>query len=142
MYNVATWSNTSSNLTFSVTLNSGRYGFRLYDDVYGWYQTSNTSFLNVTKAGTYSINSTVNTSFNGGLLTIDGSNIGDGAIVKINGYKGKLVSRTSANATFSVPQLVTPISQAAFNLAKNKTIPLGDKVKWGDTAGWEAAFDN
>jgi hypothetical protein len=35
IYDVATWTNSSVNLTFSVTLNSGRYGFKLFDDVYG-----------------------------------------------------------------------------------------------------------
>lgn len=130
------------NLTFSVTLNSGRYGFRLYDDLYGWYKTSNTTFLNVSKTGTYSIASAVQTSFNGGLLTITGSDIGDGAFITVNGLRGNVVSRTSANATFAIPALITPASQTAFNLAKNKTIPLGDKAKWGDTAGWEQAFDS
>lgn len=130
------FSNTSADLTFSVTLNSGRYGFRLYDDLYGWYQTTATSFLNVAKSGTYSIDNTLLTSFNGGLLKINGTDIGDGAIIKINGLKGKVVSRTSTDATFSIPQLITPVTQTAFNLAKNQTIPLGDKVKWGDSAGW------
>lgn len=35
VYDVATWTNSSVNLTFSVTLNSGKYGFKLFDDVYG-----------------------------------------------------------------------------------------------------------
>lgn len=92
--------------------------------------------MNVAKSGTYSIDNTLLTSFNGGLLKINGTDIGDGAIVKINGLKGKVVSRTSTDATFSIPQLITPVTQTAFKLAKNQTIPLGDKVKWGDSAGW------
>ncbi len=49
-----------------MTLNSGRYGFRLYDDVYGWYQTTATTFLNVSRSGTYTIDNMMLTSYNGG----------------------------------------------------------------------------
>ena len=44
--------------------------------------------------------------------------------------------KNSSAAVFQVPQLVTPPTQSSFKLAKNQTISLNDKTKWGDTAGW------
>lgn len=135
VYDVATWTNTSSQISFSVTLNSGKYGFRLYDDVYGWYSTSATTVLSVSKSGTYTV-SPIETSFNGGLITVTGNNIGDGAVIKVNGIKGNVQSRTATTAVFNVPKLVTALTQSSFKLAKNKTIDLSNKVKWGDSIGW------
>lgn len=83
----------------------------------------------------YSVTNT-QTSFNGGVFKITGDYIGDGAIISVNGLKGSLISKTTSQAVFQVPQLVTPVTQSAFHLAKNKTISLNDKTKWGDTAGW------
>lgn len=40
-------------------------------------------------------------------MTVTGSNIGNGAIVKVAGQVGKLVERTDSSATFAVPKLVT-----------------------------------
>lgn len=37
VYTVLSWTNSSTILTFNVTLNSGKYGFRLYSETYGWY---------------------------------------------------------------------------------------------------------
>lgn len=136
------WSINSTQLNFSVTLNSGKYGFKMYDDLYGWYSFTTNSILSVSKTSlNYSI-STTQTSFNGGSVIVTGDYIGDGATLTINGYKGNVLMRNSSAAVFQVPQLVTPITQTSFNLATNQTIPLGDKTKWGDTAGWEAAFDS
>lgn len=123
-------------MTFNVTLNSGKYGFQLFDNVNGWYSLTNTSFLSVSKSiANYTVIPSL-TSFNGGLLTVTGDNIGEGATITINGLKGKVISKTPTEALFALPQLVTPITQTAFKLAKNKTISLNDKVKWGDAVGW------
>jgi hypothetical protein len=138
---VASWTNSSTVLSFSVTLNSGKYGFRLYDDLYGWYSMTATTVLSVAKSSSaYSISAT-QTSFNGGVVTVTGDYIGDGATIVVNGLKGNVKSRTASSAVFEVPQLVTPMTQTSFKLARNKTINLKDKVKWGDASGWEAAFD-
>ncbi len=75
VYNVASWTNTSSQLSFSVTLNSGKYGFKLYDDVYGWYDATS-ALITVSKSATAYTVATTQTSFNGGVLTITGNNIG------------------------------------------------------------------
>lgn len=37
VYNVLSWMNTSSVVNFNVTLNSGKYGFKIYSQAYGWY---------------------------------------------------------------------------------------------------------
>jgi len=118
-----------------VTLNTGKYGLRLYDDVYGWYSTTTASFLTVSKSGVYSV-TTIQTSFNGGAVTVTGSDIGDGAILKINGLTGTVISRTATKAIFNIPVLITPVTQTSFNLAKNKTIDIGSTVTWGDSPGW------
>ncbi len=135
VYNVASWTNTAGQISFTATLNSGKYGFKLFDDVYGWYTTTS-AILTVSKSATAYTATNTKTSFNGGVFTVTGDNIGDGAIITANGEKGTVVSRTATSATFRVPQLVTPTTQAAFKLAKNKTIDLKDKVKWGDSQGW------
>jgi len=135
VYNVPTWTNTTSQLAFNVTLNSGKYGFILYDDVYGWYTTAATSFITVSKSGTYSV-TTTQTSFNGGAVTVTGNNIGNGAVLKINGLTGTVVSRTATEAIFNIPALVTLITQTSFTLAKNKTIDLAKTTTWGDSPGW------
>ncbi len=142
IYNVSTWVENSTQLSFNVTLNSGKYGFTLFDDLYGWYSVTSTTFLSVSKSPTAYTVTPISTSFNGGVVTVTGDNIGDGATITVNGYKGNVLSRTASSAVFNVPQLVTPSTQTLFKMAKNKTISLGDKTKWGDTAGWEAAFDS
>jgi len=40
IYTVSSWTNSSTVLTFNVTLNSGGYKFRLYNEIYGWYSTT------------------------------------------------------------------------------------------------------
>lgn len=136
VYNITSVTNSSTLLNFNLNLNSGKYGFRMFDDLYGWYSFTDGTFLSVSKSSTpYTISKTL-TSFNGGLLTVTGDNIGEGATITINGLKGKVISKTPTEALFALPQLVTPITQTAFKLAKNKTISLNDKVKWGDTVGW------
>lgn len=107
----------------------------MYDDAYGWYSTSVATVLSVSKTGVYTV-SPVQTSFNGGLVTVTGDNIGDGAVIKVNGIKGNVQSRTASAAVFHVPKLVTATTQTAFKLSKNKTIDLSDKVLWGDSVGW------
>lgn len=58
---------------FEVTLKSGKYGFRLFDSVYGWYATA--AVLTVSKSGSYNFNPTV-ASYNGGLFKVTGDYIG------------------------------------------------------------------
>ncbi len=68
VFNVSTWATNSTQLNLSVTLNSGNYGFKMFDDLYGWYSYTNTTFLSVSKsASTYAIATTL-TSFNGGTV--------------------------------------------------------------------------
>ena len=136
VYQVANWSQNSTQLNFNVTLNTGKYGFKLYDDVYGWYSLTTNTVLSVSKSSSTYTLSTTQTSFNGGSITVVGDYIGDGAVITINGYKGKVLMSNNSAAVFQVPQLVTPVTQSAFHLAKNKTISLNDKLRWGDTAGW------
>lgn len=71
--NITSLSYSGTNITFSVALNSGQYGFQLYDSVYGWYTCK--SLLNVAASGTYTPTN-VQTSFNGGSLIVVGDNIG------------------------------------------------------------------
>jgi hypothetical protein len=53
-------------------LNSGKYGFKLYDDIYGWFTCS--GYITVANSGIYSIQN-ISTSFNGGVFTVTGENI-------------------------------------------------------------------
>jgi hypothetical protein len=104
---------TTPAITFSTVLNSGQYGFQLYDSVYGWYLCK--SVLNVSPSGAYTV-SNVQTSFNGGSVTFTGNNIGQGATVTVNGQIGVYISGNASAATFSVPALATKETQAAFSL--------------------------
>ena len=110
----------ASVISFNVTLNTGRYAFKLFDDVYGWYDTTGI-FLEVIRetASVYTLDQAVTkTSFNGGTVKINGPNIGDGAVITVNGFKGTVVERTATYAVFKVPQLVAPKSQTDFKLIK------------------------
>jgi hypothetical protein len=102
IYTVTSWTNSSTQLSFNVTLNSGKYGFKLYDDLYGWYNTANV-VLSVSKSSTSYTISNTQTSFNGGVFTINGDYIGDGATITVNGLKGSVLTRTSTSAIFNVP---------------------------------------
>jgi hypothetical protein len=108
-YNISSWSYNGTSITFSVTLNSGKYGFKLFNTAYGWYSTSSNSYLSVSSSGTYSASATP-ASFNGGLFTVTGNNIGDGATITVNGFVGTVQSRTPTQASFNVPQLINPLS--------------------------------
>lgn len=81
-------------LSFNVTLATGKYGFRLYDDLYGWYSLTPNSLLSVSKSPTVYTVSKTQTSFNGGVFKITGDYIGDGAMITVNGLKGSLLSKT------------------------------------------------
>lgn len=76
IYHVSNWSINSTQLNFSVTLNTGKYGFRLFDDVYGWYSFTTNTILSVSKSSSTYTLLTTRTSFNGGSLTITGDYIG------------------------------------------------------------------
>ncbi len=89
----------STVINFPVTLKSGKYGFRLYDDTLGWFATTERSVISVSQSGTYTVNPTTS-SFNGGVVTVTGTNIGEGAIIKVNNMIGKLIERTDTNAKF------------------------------------------
>ena len=130
-------------ISFNVTLNTGKYGFKLFDEVAGWYDTTDV-FLTVIKVNTtsYTLDQAVTkTSFNGGAVKINGANIGDGAVITVNGFKGPVVERTATYAIFKVPQLVTPASQTDFKLIKKQKIDLNNMAKFGDSAGFANAFD-
>ncbi len=113
----------------------------MYNDAYGWYSTTERTFLAVSQSGTYTLTPT-EVSFNGGVVTVQGNYIGDGAIITVNGIKGTLYERNNTEASFLLPKLVTLKTQEVFNLARNSTISLADKTTWADSPGWEAAFDN
>ncbi len=65
----------STVINFPVTLKSGKYGFRLYDDTLGWFATTERTVLSVSQSGTYTVNPTTS-SFNGGMVTVTGTDIG------------------------------------------------------------------
>lgn len=131
--NVTELSYNTTKIEFSVKLNSGKYGLRLFDDVYGWFSTTAQTVINVASSGAYTAANKV-VSFNGGEVTVIGNNIGDGAVARINGLIGKLVSRTSTSATFSIPKLITPSIQSSLTLATPSILSLGKT--WGDSSNW------
>lgn len=104
VYDVSTWTTTlitytdgttMNQLSFKVTLNSGKYGFRIYDENLGWYTATITLTVQKATGTTYAAVLT-STSFNGGTFKITGDHIGDGATIKVNGVKGTVISRTSS----------------------------------------------
>ncbi len=127
-----------SRITFNVTLNSGRYRFKLFNNNAGWYDTTDV-FLDIarTNTTTYSLDQvTTQVSFNGGAVKINGDNIGDGATITVNGFKGSVIDRTPTYAIFRVPQLVVPASQTDFKLTKEQKIDLTNAAIFGDSAGF------
>ena len=122
----------SAVINFSVNLKSGKYGFRLYDDRFGWFATTERTVLSVSQRGTYTVSPTTS-SFNGGVVTVTANHIGDGSIVKVNNMVGRLIERTDTNAKFEIPRLVTVDTQTKFKFAKNVTIPLQGRKTWGDS---------
>lgn len=104
VYDVNTWTTTlitytdgttMNQLSFKVTLNSGKYGFRIYDELLGWYTATITLTVQKATGNTYAAVLT-STSFNGGTFKITGDHIGDGATIKVNGVKGTVISRTAS----------------------------------------------
>lgn len=95
----------ATKVSFNVILNTGRYGFKLFNNLAGWYDTTGV-FLDVvrTNTTTYTLDqTTTQVSFNGGAIKINGANIGDGAIITVSGFKGSVIERTSTYAIFRVP---------------------------------------
>lgn len=133
VHNLTEWTYNTTKIEFSVKLNSGRYGLRLFDDVYGWYSTTVQTVLNVASSGAYTVATKV-TSFNGGYVTVTGNNVGDGAVAIINGLRGKLMSKTVSTATFIIPKLITPTIQSSLTLAKPSVLSFPQT--WGDSANW------
>ena len=86
VYPVTNYTNSSTTITFSVNLGSGKYGFRLYDDVYGYYRCVSTLTVSADLTNYTVANSSV--SFNGDTVTIQGANIGLGSVIKVNGLIG------------------------------------------------------
>lgn len=114
-------------------MNSGQYGFRLYDNLYGWYTV--TGNINVANSGAYSVAPTTS-SFNGGSFTVTGADISRAATISVEGRIGKYLSGDSASATFAVPPLITPLSQTTYNLAPASKLDLNKYTLWGDAIGW------
>jgi hypothetical protein len=98
---------------FSVNLASGKYGFLLYYNVYGWAKSS--QFVSVSKTSNYSV-STTKVSFNGGLLTITGSDFSPFGQIKINGLTSTIGKITNTSAQFVIPPLITDLTQSTYNL--------------------------
>ncbi len=79
------------NIAFNVSLKKGKYGFKVFDDAYGWYTVTANSLLSVTDSGKLDVSPTI-ASFNGGLFKVTGNYIGKGSIIKVQGLVGNYVS--------------------------------------------------
>ncbi len=97
VYNApATWTinpvvNSTTQISFKVTLNSGKYGFKIFDDLYGWYTTTGVTLTVSKSTAAYTLATAVTqTSFNGGVLKINGDYIGDGSTITVNGFKSTI----------------------------------------------------
>jgi hypothetical protein len=102
------WSYSGTTISLTYNFNAGAYGFKIWYDGIGW--ATCTAKLNIASSPARYTLATVNTisSYAGGFIIVSGSDISQEAVIKIGGFTGNLVSKTSTNATFALPPLVTP----------------------------------
>ena len=140
-----TWNTTgtgsNATTTFSATLNAGSYKLLVNTSPYGYIAMNSTIDI------AFPINVNTNTqqvSFNGGTFTIAASYVSPVSYIIVNGFKGKITSYNSSAATYSVPALVTPLTQSTFNLVGVDLLPNSQFTFFSDrnaSANVSAAFD-
>lgn len=84
---IPTWTENGAAIEFTINLKAGAYQFAMWYADYGWASCPFT--LQVTAASTYTATATIS-SFNGGLLTVSGTDISPSAVIKVGGFIGKV----------------------------------------------------
>ena len=87
----------SPTLSFSYTFKTGKYGFKIWFDKYGWAQISSQLSASASADFTASLTSS---SFMGGQIVVSGDHISDNAELRIGAFSGKVISSTSTEAVF------------------------------------------
>jgi hypothetical protein len=141
----ATWTTTgtgsNATTTFEATLNAGSYKLLVNTSPYGYIAINST--IDITLPSNVVANNQ-RVSFNGGTFTISASNLSPVSFITVNGFKGKITDYTSSAATYSVPALVTPLTQSTFNLVSVDLLPSSQFTFFSDqnaSANVSAAFD-
>lgn len=93
LYRVSSWSNTSTIISFQYNFDAGKYGFKLTYSDYGL--ASCPGQLQVSPAVAYS-NTNAISSILGGQMIVTGADISADAVLRVGGFSGKVISKTSS----------------------------------------------
>ena len=127
--------------TFAETLNAGSYKLLVSTTPFG-YISMNSTVDNTFPTNVITSNQQV--SFNGGSFTIAASYLSPVSYITVNGFKGTITSYSSSSVTYSVPALVTPDTQSAFNLVDVSLLPTSQFTYFSDSnvsSAASASFD-
>lgn len=95
---VNSWVSNGSQFNFTADLDSGAYRL-IINSSKGFYNIS--SIVKVKQSGSFTCaSSSVEASFAGGSLAINGVKISKSSYIKVNGFKGKLLERSSSTAKY------------------------------------------
>ena len=141
---VLSWTNgTGTSATFTATLASGSYKLLVLTTPYGYVSIDDTINVSVPPDANMARQTM---SFNGGNVTITGSNLSPSSYITINGFRGNISSYGNSSVIYNVPPFVTAVTQSEFNL---QTVSLLDNTKFGffsdqdiSVSNVSAAFDN
>ena len=89
---------------FNFDFKAGKYGVKVWYDQYGWGDC--TSFVTVMSQVVYTAGS-IDASYNGGSVVVNGADISTDAMIKIGGYTGKVLQTFSTYSVFELPPLIT-----------------------------------
>ncbi len=98
-------------ISINHSFKAGRYGCKLYYNVYGWADSPD--YIDVSAPGVYTASVTAS-SYLGGRITVTGNEISPQAVIKVGGFVGKAIEVTATQAVFAIPPLITPAVLAAF----------------------------
>lgn len=121
-----------SQFNFTANLDSGAYRL-VINSSKGFYNVSD--IVKVKQSGSFTCSSSsVEASFAGGSLTINGVKISKSSYIKVNGFKGKLLERSSSTAKYEIPKMVTLLTQSLFDFADVKQLDSSDYTFFSDSS--------
>lgn len=117
---VSSWTYSGTFINFNYNFDAGKYGFVLMYSDYGIGNCINQ--LQVTATASYT-NTNAIVSLFGGQMVVSGTDISANAVLRVGGFVGKLISKSSTDATFAVPPLITQATIAQYpSIATEKVI--------------------
>jgi len=114
--------------SFTVTLNAGPYKLRIAT-TNGYFDIA--TVVNVAMP-TNVVTLTQDSSYAGGLYTITAQHLSPVSYIRVNGFKGELLTYTSTSATYEVPTLVTSLSQSTLGLTDVSLLKMGSFKYFSD----------